>query len=1012
MIPNDFDKAFGQVTELVNHFNKDLANCTRPDYNESQVRKDYIDKFFIALGWDVNHEHQRNTYAQEVRVEKTIKNIAARTKFADYWFALGPEFWKPVFFVEAKKPSVPLETPSNCFQTIRYGYSSSKASLSILTNFKELIVLDCRYLPDFDTATQRIHKKYHFTDFLNFEKFAEVYYLFSREAVADGTYERVCSELPRPKGRVKQLKLFADGYKEIDDSFLEMLEGFRQELAKNFKKRNAALDSDDLTEAVQRTLDRLVFIRFLEDKLIEPDTILDKFGFKTNAWGQFIAKSREFDKTYNGIIFKYHDVIDSPNFVVDDRVFLNICDTFAGDRTPYHFNYIPIHILGSIYERFLGNVIVATAKQARIEAKPEVRKAGGVFYTPQYIVKYIVENTVGKLLEKKTPKVVEEMRFADIACGSGSFLLGVYEYLLTWHTEYYNKKSNAKEAKEAHCIVNEDGTFHLSFEQKSEILVNNVYGVDIDRQAHEVTQLSLFLKLLEEETLATKRGLWDTTRKAMLPSLANNIICGNALVDWDIAGMIISDEERDAIVRWYNPMDFSAKFSAIMRNGGFDAIVGNPPYVRQEQLGDLKDYFKKKYEVYHGVADLYTYFLERYFQILHPDGNFGIIVSNGWMRSNFGAPLRHFLAKKDILEIVDFNDLPVFKGVAAYPCIMRVTNREADETFNAVNVETLDFGGRELAEYIADNSIVVNQQMLDDSGWTLADENAQKLMSKLRSSGTPLGEYVNGEVYYGIKTGLNEAFVIDEETKDRLIAEDARSSEIIKPFLAGRDIKRYSTPTAKKYLISIPKGFTNKNMAGKNAWQWFATSYSAIAGYMAPFAKAAEVRSDKGDYWWELRACEYYDKFLVPKIIYPNILGQPEFTFDVSGKYANQKCFIIPLQDKYLLGILNSKVTNFLFGMILPKLQGNFYEPSYVFLKGFPIRQIDPNNADEKANHGLIVHAVEQIMDAKAKLATAKNDGERQHLTDKCEKYESDINNAVYSLYNLTADEIKLVESS
>ncbi len=203
-------------------------------------------------------------------------------------------------------------------------------------------------------------------------------------------------------------------------------------------------------------------------------------------------------------------------------------------------------------------MIVATAKQARIEAKPEVRKAGGVFYTPQYIVKYIVENTVGSLLgnplgvppsggssteTKKpakagtpnavTPADVAKMRFADIACGSGSFLLGVYEYLLAWHTEYYNKKSNAKEAKDAGCIENEDGTFHLSFEQKSDILVNNVYGVDIDRQAHEVTQLSLFLKLLEEETLATRRKLWDTERKAMLPSLAQNIICGNALVDWD-----------------------------------------------------------------------------------------------------------------------------------------------------------------------------------------------------------------------------------------------------------------------------------------------------------------------------------------------------------------------------------------------------------------------------------------------------------------------------------------------
>ncbi len=1011
MIPKDFDTAHAVVVDLVQNFEKDFTHYKRPQYDEASVRKDFIDKFFIALGWDVNHEVQRNPYAQEVKVEKSV-TVAERVKKADYSFALAPNFRDVHFFVEAKKPSVDIGTPENCFQIIRYAYSSSRASLSIITDFEQLHVMDCRFRPDIATAQKQIHLKFHYTDFRDPEKFAKLYYLFGRDAVEQGALAEYSKTLPKPKGRVVQRKLHTDGYQEVDESFLAMLERFRVELARMFKRKNHHLGSDDLTEAVQRTLDRLIFIRFLEDKVIEQETIIDKFANARSAWQQFIAKSREFDKSYNGIIFKEHGIIDSAAFQVDDRVFLSICDELASDRSPYHFNYIPIHILGSIYERFLGNVITVTAKRAVVEPKPEVRKAGGVFYTPQYIVKYIVENTVGELVKGKAPADVAKMRFADIACGSGSFLLGVYEYLLQWHTEYYNRKGNVKEAREAGCIVNEDGTFHLSFEQKKEILVNNVYGVDIDRQAHEVTQLSLYLKLLEEETLATKRGLWDTTRKAMLPTLTNNIVCGNALVDWDITGGDLFERLDAEKERKLNPMSFSAKFPEIMRNGGFDAIVGNPPYVRQEQLSHLKTYFKKKYEVYHGIADLYTYFLERYFQILHPDGNFGIIVSNGWMRANFGAPLRRFLAKKDILEIIDFNDLPVFKGVAAYPCIMRVTNRVADQTFRAVNVETLDFGGRELAEYIADNQIVVNQEMLDDRGWTLADENAQKLMSKLRAWGKPLGEYVNGEIYRGVLTGLNEAFVIDAETKDRLIAEDARSAELIKPFLAGRDIKRYATPTAKKFLISIPKGFTNKNIIGKDPWQWFISTFPAIAGYLAPFAKAAEARGDKGDYWWELRACDYYSQFETPKVLFPDISERGNFTYDVAGFYFANTGYMIAKDDRYLLGLLNSSVFYFFYCNVTSLVRGGYLRFFTQYVEQMPIRMMDGDFPPLAALRDLIVRSVEQILEAKVKLNEAVSESDRDFWEGKCDSLEHTIDNAVYKLYDLTPDEIKLIENA
>jgi type I restriction-modification system DNA methylase subunit len=257
----------------------------------------------------------------------------------------------------------------------------------------------------------------------------------------------------------------------------------------------------------------------LEDKQIEPQYLVSKFGERGSVWGDFIATSRRLDGIYNGIVFKENTVLDKPTFKVDDDQFGEICEALAHVNSPYDFNAIPIHILGSIYERFLGKVIVATDKRARVEEKPEVRKAGGVYYTPEYIVRYIVENTVGKLIEGKTPAKIAEMRFADIACGSGSFLLGVYDLLIRYHTKFYNE--NPRKAKKGDVMQREDG-LHLSLRKKREILVNNIYGVDIDNQAVEVAQLSLYLKLLQDETPgSTRQYFLDFEQQALLPSLTD-----------------------------------------------------------------------------------------------------------------------------------------------------------------------------------------------------------------------------------------------------------------------------------------------------------------------------------------------------------------------------------------------------------------------------------------------------------------------------------------------------------
>jgi very-short-patch-repair endonuclease len=442
---------------------------------------------------------------------------------------------------------------------------------------------------------------------------------------------------------------------------------------------------------------------------------------------------------------------------------------------------------------------------------------------------------------------------------------------------------------------------------------------------------------------------------------------------------------------------------------GFDAVIGNPPYVRQEGLGAYKAYFQEKYQVYHGMADLYAYFIERGIELLKPKGMFGFIVANKWMRANYGQPLREWLKSYQLLEITDFGDLPVFERATTYPCILILKKEAPSEAIQVTNVHTLGFSS--LAEYQEKNRFSLNQDSLADGVWSLTRQDEADLLEKLYSKGIALSEFVRGKVFYGIKTGLNEAFVIDAATRQAIIDQDPHSAELIKPFLIGREVKRYQPPESQQFLILIPKGWTRERSKLKSdPWRWLQKNYPAISHHLAPFAQKAEARYDKGEFWWELRACDYYAEFEKPKIIYPNISKKPEFTFDNSGIYTNQKCFIIPTESIYLLGVLNSKVTFFLYRKLLPKLRGDFYEPSYVFFKDFPIRSIDPTNPADLECHNLMVTLVFRMLTQQKQLAAAKTPAEKTFLQRQIEATDQEIDQLVYRLYDLTEDEIRIVE--
>jgi hypothetical protein len=424
---------------------------------------------------------------------------------------------------------------------------------------------------------------------------------------------------------------------------------------------------------------------------------------------------------------------------------------------------------------------------------------------------------------------------------------------------------------------------------------------------------------------------------------------------------------------------------------GFDVVIGNPPYIRQEELGDFKLYLQKHFQTYAGTADLFVYFIERGIQLLKSNGDFIFIVPNKWMRAGYGKALRTWLKNVQIRQLIDFGDLPVFEEATTYPLILDITKTNPRVPAQAAILTSLKFADG-LKKTIEEKSFHINVAAFNDEGWSLSSSGISTLLNKVKEIGVPLGKYVNGRIYRGVLTGLNEAFVIDELTKNRLIEQDSKSADVIKPFLAGRDIKRYMPFPEGRYLILFPKGWTKKQTT-ENHWEWLQLNFPAIASHLASFSQAAQKRGDKGDFWWELRACEYYNEFEKPKIIVPAIVKSASYSYDLSKFYSNDKTTIIPTDEKFLLAILNSSLIDYFMHKIASTKQGGFYEYKPVYLYQLPIAK-----ASIELKH-IVESKVSQILEAKK--ADPKAD---------TSVLEKEIDQLVYGLYGLTEEEISIVE--
>lgn len=969
------DTAPKSIIELVERFRDHADAYHAGRYNETQIRREFLDPLFAALGWDVDNSRGHAEAYKEVIHEDAIK-IGGATKAPDYCFRIGGV---RKFFVEAKKPSVDIQDAIEpAFQLRRYAWSA-KLPLSILTDFEELAVYDCRVRP---VKTDKPSKAR--TLFLRYDelpqRWAELADIFSKDAILKGSFDKYADSARRKHGTA-----------EVDAAFLAEIEQWRDILARHIALRNPRLSQRDLNFAVQRTIDRIVFLRICEDRGIETYGTLQALTNGENVYSRLFERFRRADERYNSGLFHFETESDRPEapddltpaLTIDDKPLKDILTRLYYPESPYEFSVLPADILGQVYEQFLGKVIRLTSgHQAKVEEKPEVRKAGGVYYTPTYIVDYIVRQTVGKLVEGRTPRQVGALTDAyqpsrakdarpltilDPACGSGSFLLGAYQFLLDWYRDAYVQDGVEKHAKgkNPRLFQHGSGEWRLTTAERKRILLSHIYGVDIDAQAVETTKLSLLLKVLEGETGETIGSNLRLFHQRALPDLAGNIKCGNSLIGPDFYdGTLLNlfdEEERLKI----NAFDWNAEFKDILSSGGFHAVIGNPPYVLlQNEFRDDQQlaYFRAKFRAASYKLDTYHLFMERTVRLTTDGGLTSMITPANFLTNNHLDKLRHFLLGETGIDHILVIDGGVFHGISVDNAIW-VTRRGATTTrsFKIIHAKLEDFVITKTHQYtLRKKAILDDPHALFTGSETKSSTN---LWNRCAAGSTPLGDLacVNfGKQLRDRKVHVKDVIRIKKGSKV--------PSKYI-PCYTGRDISRF-------------------------VCQW-----GQLACLNDRIAQCGGCWDDK-------------KQNAKGKLITRQIGKTPVFAYDELGYQCLNTVFMVNVREDvpplYVLGILNSKLMAALWLERFYDRRRSFPKIKGTYLKHLPIRFVAAGNKIHKQ----IVTLVQTILDLHRELSAAQTPHAKTALQRQIAVADRQIDKLVYDLYGLSEEEIRIVEEA
>lgn len=1025
------------MTSLVGRFLSHRDYYTSPEYEETSARDSFINPFFQALGWDVTDEaglgparevivHRRIARSVEVAGEEewdndlTAEELAERqptTRIPDYAFFSGGTLR---FFMEAKKPAVGLRQRAPAFQVKSYAWSQG-IPVSVLANFAELRLFDCTLRPEYDRPEAGQIAGFDLTCEQYLDAWDALWDALSRESVANGSLERIAQESRRrTRGAIR-----------VDQSFLEELSTWRARIAENLVQHNIDLTSYELAEATQRIIDRIVFLRVVEDREIEPTVVLRRFARTTDAYRRLTNEFRRLDVVYNGQLFSEHF---SERLELEDGTIQRFIESLYYPISPYRFDVIGADLLGAVYERFLGKELEIADGSVRLVDKPEVRHAGGVYYTPSWVVDRIVSATLGPCLEGRTPRTAGNLRVLDPACGSGSFLLGALDYLISWHEAYYSEHPD--ETTDRHYL-GADGKRRLTVEAKSTILANSIFGVDIDPQAVEVTQMSLYVKVLEGEDSRSLSAHPRLFHSAYLPPLTGNIVCGNSLLGQrDIPRETLFDQD---VARRINPFDWrddQRGFGRILtERGGFDAIIGNPPYTRTQALREFRaeeaDTYARIYRAAsEGSFDIAGLFVERMLPLLRSTGRLGFIISRQFTEADYGRPLRALLAEGGhVLEIIDFEAGLVFEGVGAYTLILVATPPSRRRTYRLTRVserpsrDELANAESSASPYSAD----VPTMTLTPQTWDLALPAETELLARLATNYPSLGRISGNTIFQGVVTGADvEVFRLLDLGQDPLHpqcrrvttsrqrgSEERIEAELLKPVFAGRsDIQRFIVRSSAELLLMPYERDSPRES--------FVLIPPARLAERFPFADAwlrrneqvlrARAGSWTDENWYSFSRRQNLERFAEPKVLVPYMVEHLCGAFDAAGHYfvnVSTGGYGIPVTDgldpEYLAALLNSRLLSWVLKRYSRAWRGGWFAARNANLARLPI-VLAP-----QTQQSLIVQLYRACIQCTGTVDSASADLDREIASRVLATAVVDFDAAVEELYALSPREALLI---
>ena len=987
--------------ELVRKYEQNRDYYLTPRFNETMLRSEFLDPLFELFGWDIKNSAGKRTNEREVLLEEPLKKDAStHSKKPDYTFRL---FGERKFFVEAKKPCVKIEVEDDpAKQVRRYGYSAG-LKVSVLSNFEYLFIYDTSYpVKEEDVRTVALIKSYHYKDYEN--AFEEISQFLGKESVYSGAFDDIWKDI---ESKVS--------HQSVDDLFLAQINEWRLLLGEQILSVSPDMELPELGDIVQSYINKILFLRVCEDRNIETYQRLLQIAEKDDG-NELIGKFREADRKYNSGLFAERL---SSDIVCNIRSsFWTIIRQLYYPESPYSFSVLSSDILGRIYEIFIAQRLALVKGKLAIVNKPE-NEERDIVTTPTFIIQEILSRTIGEQIEGKNLQQLCELQIADIACGSGAFLLQLFQLLQDTLIDYLQK--NAKQE----LIQTSINTYKLPFETKRSLLTRCIYGVDKDFNAVESCKFGLLLKLLEGEDVDSLSRFHP-----ILPSLDENIFYGNSL----LSSADVPEKEKESI----NPFDFAER--------RFDYIIGNPPYMKTEDIKNLTPvehklypkHFKSAYKQY----DKYFLFIERALHLLKEDGKLGYIVPSKFMKVGAAQELRRIIADGGYLQsILSFGTFQVFSDKSTYTCIL-VLNKKKNTTFHFSEVE--DLTAWRVRNRKAVSISERNASCLSEDTWVLCSDEHQALFNMIWEKSAPLSDVVGDDcIFNGIQTSANKVYVFTPTRADKkyyyFVGTNKRTYKIeknvTKPYfqtVQGEDNLTSFRSFEPNARVIFPYTRAKGGKLSLLKLKAIEKKYPEFFRYLTDFKTVlASPKRDikptpvKKDEWYRygrsqsLEACEVKEKMII------GVLSQADkYAIDTKGTFVTSGgtagyCMVRVPEGKHYSIYYIQAILGSIQGEWMASLYGEIFRGGYIargtkVLKQLPIRTIDFTNGDDVALHDAIVDRQKRLIDLGDKMAGVKSNPRKltplRRQFDMLKTEQQHAINALYGMSEAEANKIPLIK--